>query len=209
MCLTTFAGTPTSTMSAGILSVVIFLLDDAQGLDGGWEADVGQALDDGGGQGFGRVAGGDVAVIVGVELALGFQGGQDAVAEQLAGPQVECAAAVDIAEEIVRKEPLHVLAHIAGHAFHHRGDAARIVLVLNGFARLVARFLRHRALLFQRQGDTPLRKYFIDRRHGIQHPRKADERGGEIHHLAQLLGGNTHIECRSGMGLQLREGRSR
>ena len=57
----------------------------------------------------------------------------------------------------------------------------------------------------QRQGDTPLRKYFIDRRHGVQHPRKADERGGEIHHLAQLLGGNTHIECRSGMGLQLRE----
>ena len=64
MCLTTFAGTPTSTMSAGILSVVIFLFDDAQRLDCGREADVGQALDDGGGQRFGRVAGVDVAVIV-------------------------------------------------------------------------------------------------------------------------------------------------
>ena len=51
-----------------LLSVVIFLLDDAQCFDGGREADVGQALDDGGGQDFGRVAGGDVAVIVGVEL---------------------------------------------------------------------------------------------------------------------------------------------
>ena len=67
-------------------SACAFLFYYAQGLDGGWEADVGQALDDGGGQGFGRVAGGDVAVIVGVELALGFQGGQDAVAEQFAGP---------------------------------------------------------------------------------------------------------------------------
>ena len=87
-----------------------FLFDNTQRLDGGREADVGQALDDGGGQGFGGVAGGDVAVIVGVELTLGFQGGQDAVAEQFAGPQVECSAAVDIAEEIVREEPLHVLA---------------------------------------------------------------------------------------------------
>ena len=140
-----------------------------------------------------------------MELALGFQRGQYAVAQQLTRLQVECAAAVDVAEEIVRKEPLHVLAHVAGHPFHHRGDAARIVLVLDGFARLVARFLRHRALLFQRQGDTPLRKYFIDRSHGIQHLGEADERGGEIHHLAQFLGGNTHIERRTGMGLQLRE----
>ena len=72
-------------------------------------------------------------------------------------------------------------------------------------SRLVACFLCYLALLLQRQGDTPLRKYFIDRSHGIQHLGEADERGGEIHHLAQLLGGNTHIERRSGMGLQLRE----
>ena len=58
------------------MSLGIFLPDDAQRLDSGGEADVGQALDDGGGQRFGRVAGVDVAAIVRVELALGFQGGQ-------------------------------------------------------------------------------------------------------------------------------------
>ena len=83
------------------MSPGIFLLDDAQRLDSGGEADVGQALDDGGGQGFGRVAGVDVAVIVRMELAFGFQGGQHTVAEQLACLQVERAPAVDIAEEVV------------------------------------------------------------------------------------------------------------
>ena len=58
------------------MSLGIFLPDDAQRLNSGGEADVGQALDDDGGQRFGRVAGVDVAVIVRVELALGFQGGQ-------------------------------------------------------------------------------------------------------------------------------------
>ena len=58
------------------VSLGVFFLDDAQCLDGGREADVRQALDDGGGQRFGRVAGVDVAVIVRVELAFGFQGSQ-------------------------------------------------------------------------------------------------------------------------------------
>ena len=62
----------------------IFLLDDAQRLYCGWEANVGQALNDGGGQCFGRVARVDVAVVMRVELALGFQRGQYAVAQQLA-----------------------------------------------------------------------------------------------------------------------------
>ena len=123
----------------------IFLLDDAQCLDSGREADIGQALDDGCSQCFGRVASVDVSVIVRMELALGFQGGQHAVAQQLARLQVECVTAVNVAEEIIREELLHILAHIAGHAFHHRGDAAGIELVLNGFARLVACFFCHRA----------------------------------------------------------------
>ena len=59
----------------------VFFLDDAQRLDCGREADVRQALDDCGGQRFGRVAGVDVAVIVRVELAFGFQGSQYAVAQ--------------------------------------------------------------------------------------------------------------------------------
>ena len=45
------------------MSLGIFLLDDAQCLDSGREADIGQALDDGGGQYLGRVASIDVAVI--------------------------------------------------------------------------------------------------------------------------------------------------
>lgn len=66
------------------MSLGIFLLDDAQRLDSGGEANVGQALDDGCGQCFWQVAGVDVAVIVRMELALGFQSGQYAVAQQLA-----------------------------------------------------------------------------------------------------------------------------
>ena len=80
------------------MSLGIFLFDDAQRLDSGGEADVWQALDDGGGQRFGRVARVDVAVIVRMELALGFQGGQYAVAQQLARLQVECATAVYLTE---------------------------------------------------------------------------------------------------------------
>ena len=79
----------------------IFLFDDAQRLDSGREADVGQALDDGGGQCFWRIARVDVAVVMRMKLALGFQGGQYAVAEQLACLQVKCATAVYLAEEIV------------------------------------------------------------------------------------------------------------
>ena len=97
------------------MSLGIFLLDDAQRLDSGREADVGQALDDGGGQCFGRVTGVDIAVIVRVELALGFQGGQHAVAEQLTCLQVKCATAVYLAEEIVGQELFYILAHISGH----------------------------------------------------------------------------------------------
>ena len=93
----------------------IFLLDDAQRLDSGWETDVGQALDDGGGQCFGRVAGVDIAVIMRMELAFGFQRGQYAVAQQLSRLQVECATAVYLAEEIVGQELFYILAHISGH----------------------------------------------------------------------------------------------
>lgn len=80
------------------MSLGIFLFDDAQCLYSGGEADVWQALDDGGGQRFGRVAGVDIAVIVRMELALGFQCDQYAVAQQLARLQVECATAVYLTE---------------------------------------------------------------------------------------------------------------
>ena len=66
------------------MSLGIFLFEDTQRLDSGGEADVGQALDDGSGQRFGRIAGVDVAIIVRMELAFGFQRGQYAVAQQLA-----------------------------------------------------------------------------------------------------------------------------
>lgn len=62
----------------------IFLFNDTQCLDSGGEADIGQALDDGGGHRFGRIARVDVAVIVRVELAFGFQSGQYAIAQQFA-----------------------------------------------------------------------------------------------------------------------------
>ena len=60
-------------------------------------------------------------------------------------------------------------------------------------------------LLFQRQGDAPLLEHLVHRSHGIQHLGEADERGGEIHHLAQFFGGDAHIERRPCMGFQLRE----
>ena len=96
-------------------SLGIFLFNDTQRFDSGGEADVGQALNDGGGQCFGRVAGVDIAVIVRMELAFGFQGGQYAVAQQLARLQVECATAVDFTEKIVGQELFYILAHISGH----------------------------------------------------------------------------------------------
>ena len=63
------------------MSLGIFLFDDAQRLDSSGETNIGQALDDGGGQCFRQVAGVNVAVIVRMELALGFQGGQHAIAQ--------------------------------------------------------------------------------------------------------------------------------
>ena len=63
--------------------------------------------DDGGGQCLGRIAGVDVAVIVRMELALGFQCGQYAVAEQLACLQVYCTTAVNIAEDELLKDVHH------------------------------------------------------------------------------------------------------
>ena len=97
------------------MSLGIFLFYDAQRLDSSRETDVGQALDDGGGQCLGRVASVDVAVIVRMELAFGFQSGQYAIAEQLACLQVKCATAVYLAEEIVGQELFYILAHISGH----------------------------------------------------------------------------------------------
>ena len=69
----------------------------------------------------------------------------------------------------------------------------------------MACLLRHRALRLQRQRDTSLPKYLIHRSHGIQHLGEPDERRREIHHLTKLFGRNPHIECRPGMGLQLRK----
>lgn len=77
----------------------IFLFDDAQRLDSGGEADVGQTLDNSGGQCFRRVARIDVAVVMRMELAFGFQRGQHAIAQQLARLQVKCATAVYFTEK--------------------------------------------------------------------------------------------------------------
>ena len=79
------------------------------------------------------------------------------------------------------------------------------MLVLNGFSRLMACFLCHRALLFQRQADATLLEHLIHRRYGIQHLGEADERCGEVHHFAQFFGSDAHIERCSGVGFQLRE----
>ena len=64
------------------------LLDDFQSLDSCREADVREGLDDGGGNCFGRIAGREVALIMRVELTLGLEGREDAIAQQFARLEV-------------------------------------------------------------------------------------------------------------------------
>ena len=140
-----------------------------------------------------------------VELTLGLEGREDTIAQQFARLEVQSPTRIDVAKEIARQEVFHVLPQPAGHACHHRRDAAGIQFILDSRPLLVPVGLRNRPGLLQRQGNTPLLENFVHRSHGIQHPGKTDERCRQIHGFPKFERGNADVQGSSGMRRQLRE----